>query len=89
MTGEEEGEEGGGEVQVITLVTLTFRVWGFRVQPTRTLSVQTLPKSYQRIQNVIFHLSQILSRSCPVLSWSLGYQVTRSPGHILSIPGQF
>ena len=28
-------EEGGGEegVQVITLVTLTFWVWGFRVQP--------------------------------------------------------
>ena len=32
----EEGEGGGEEeegVQVITLVTLTFRVWGFRVQP--------------------------------------------------------
>ena len=28
--GEGEGEEGGG--QVITLVTLTFRVWGFRVE---------------------------------------------------------
>ena len=31
----EEGEEAAAEeeVQVITLVTLTFWVWGFRVQP--------------------------------------------------------
>ena len=45
---------------------------------TRTLSVQTLPKSDQRIQNVVFNQSQILSWSCPVLSWSPGHQVTRS-----------
>ena len=32
--GEGEGEEEEGEGQVITEVTLTFRVWGFRVEPT-------------------------------------------------------
>ena len=39
---EEEGEEGGGGggVQVITLVTLTFRVWGFRVEPIDLLHHQ-------------------------------------------------
>ena len=31
--GEEGGEEEEGGEQVITLVTLTFRVWGFRVEP--------------------------------------------------------
>ena len=28
-----EEEVAAAEVQVITLVTLTFRIWGFRVQP--------------------------------------------------------
>ena len=36
MIAEEGEEEGEGGVQVITLVTLTFRVWGFRVEPIRT-----------------------------------------------------
>ena len=31
-----EGGGGGGEGQVITEATLTFRVWGFRVEPTST-----------------------------------------------------
>ena len=35
--------------------------WTLYKSITRTLSVQTLPKSDQKIQNVIFHQSQILS----------------------------
>ena len=32
--GGEAAAEGAAGVQVITEVTLTFRVWGFRVEPT-------------------------------------------------------
>ena len=58
--------------------TLIFEVKQTSCEWTRTLSVQTLPKSDQKIQNVVFHQYQILSWSCPVLSLSPGHQVTRS-----------
>ena len=74
-----EGEEGEGGEQVITLVTLTFRVWGFRVEPIYlTLLVEPVkgnPCSLHVLLLLLLLLLAVLKSQPMVLLWTPNFTI--------------